>query len=78
MEEKIVDIIIKVCDDDTIKYNKNIDLIETDILDSLAFINLITELEEEFSIEIQPTEVPSETWSSLDKIVKMVENKLRS
>lgn len=77
MEEKIIDILLKVCDDETIKRDKNIDLIETDILDSLAFINLIAELEDEFDIEIQPTQIEPDTWRSVDKIVKMVEDKIR-
>lgn len=77
MEEKIIDILVKVCDDEAIKRDKNIDLIETDILDSLAFINLIAELEDEFDIEIQPTQIEPDTWRSVDKIVRMVEDKIR-
>ena len=53
---------------------ENVDLIDNNILDSLAFIELMTELEEEFDIEIQPTQVPSDTWRSLDSIVELVEN----
>lgn len=77
MEDKIINILVKVCDDEAIKIDKNIDLIETNILDSLAFINLIAELESEFKIEIQPTQIEPDTWRSIDKIVKMVEDKIR-
>lgn len=74
MKEKIIEIIIKLTEYEELKSNPNVDLIEEDILDSLAFIELISELENEFDIEIQPTQVPNNTWNSVNNIVKMVEN----
>ena len=76
MEEKIVDLIIKLTGFEELKENLNVDLIEEDILDSLAFIELISSLEEEFDIEIQPTQVANDTWRSVENIVKMVEEKM--
>lgn len=73
MKDKIIEIIIKLTDYEDLVNNNDIDLVEEDILDSLAFIELITELEETFEIEIQPTQVPSDTWRKIDNIVKMVE-----
>lgn len=75
MRDLIIDIIIKITNYTNLKENIEIDLIQNEILDSLAFIELITELEETFDIEIQPTQIPSDTWRSVEKIVKMVENK---
>lgn len=75
MRDLIIDIIIKITNYTNLKENVEIDLIQNEILDSLAFIELITELEETFDIEIQPTQIPSDTWRSVEKIVKMVENK---
>lgn len=57
MEEKVVEIIERVSDFKELSNDLEIDLIENEILDSLAFIELIAELEEEFDIEIQPTQV---------------------
>ena len=75
MRDLIIDIIIKITNYTNLKENIEIDLIQNEILDSLAFIELITELEETFDIEIQPTQIPSDTWRSVEKIVKMIENK---
>lgn len=73
MENKIIDIIIEVCEDESIRNNiKEIDLLEDDILDSLAFINLISRLEEEFNIEIQPTQINPDTWRKVSSIVELV------
>ncbi len=76
MKEQIIDIIVRLTDYDNLRTNPNIDLIEEDILDSLAFIELISELEDQFDIEIQPTQVPNYTWNKVDNIVKMVESKM--
>ena len=75
MRDIIIDIIIKITNYTRLKENLEIDLIKNEILDSLAFIELITELEETFDVEIQPTQIPSDTWRSVEKIVKMVEEK---
>ena len=72
MEEQILNIIVEVCNDETIRNNRNIDLIENDILDSLAFITLISRLNDEFDIEIQPTQVKPSTWRTVDSIISLV------
>ncbi len=77
MEEEIVELIVKWTGYEKLRENKYVDLLEEDILDSLAFIEIITELEEEFDIEIQPTQVPQDTWRSVDNIVKMVKEKIK-
>ena len=73
MEEKIIEIIEKISDYKSLKENRDIDLLENEILDSLAFIELITALEDEFNIEIQPTQVEPDTWRSVKLITKLVE-----
>lgn len=72
MENKIIDIIVEVCHDETIRDNLDVDLIESDILDSLGFITLMSRLEEEFNIEIQPTQIDPKTWRHVDSIIEMV------
>lgn len=74
MKEQIIEIIERLTDYKGID-NKT-DLYEEDILDSLAFIELIAELENTFNIEIQPTQVSSDTWQTVDNIAKMVETQM--
>lgn len=74
MEDKIINIIAEVCENEEIKDNLDIDLIENEILDSLAFINLISRLEDEFDIEIQPTQVEPDTWRDINSIVELVKS----
>ena len=74
MENKIIEILVEVCGDESIKENSDIDLIVNDILDSLAFIELISRLEEEFDIEIQPTQVNPNSWRTVKSIVELVKS----
>ena len=78
MKEEILELIIKLTGYEDLKNNIDIDLIEEDILDSLSFIQLISELEEKYNIEIQPTQVPGDIWRSVDRIVEMVKEKMNS
>lgn len=72
MEDKVLEIVVQVCDTEQIRENKDIDLLENDLIDSLAFITLIERLEEEFDIEIQPTQERPDTWRTVDSIVDLV------
>lgn len=49
MENKIVDIIKDVTNYDELTIDNDIDLIENNIIDSLAFIELIAQLEDIFN-----------------------------
>ena len=72
MEEQIIKLIEDITHYNGI--NNSIDLIEEDILDSLAFIELIGQLNNTFNIEIQPTQVSGNTWRTVDGISKMVKS----
>ena len=72
MEERIIQIIENLTDYKELKNNREIDLLENEILDSLAFIELISALEKEYNIEIQPTEVNPKTWRSISSIAELV------
>lgn len=78
MEERIISIICDVCGNDEVRKNKNIDLLAEDVLDSMAFIELVQRLEDEFDIEIQPTEEKPSTWKNVENILDMVKGKLKS
>ena len=72
MEDKVIEIIENVTGYKNLKENIDIDLLENEILDSMSFIELISFLEDEFDIEIQPTTVSSDTWRNVGKIVELV------
>lgn len=74
MEQRIIEIIENLTEFEELAQNKEIDLLENDILDSLSFIQLIEILQDEFNIEIQPTQVPSKSWRTVKNIVELVKD----
>ncbi len=76
MEEKIIEIIENLTGYQELKENREMDLLENEILDSLAFIELITALEEEFDIEIQPTQVEPSTWRTVKNMTDFIKSLL--
>ncbi|MBQ9658171.1 MAG: hypothetical protein IJV31_05315 [Clostridia bacterium] len=72
MKKRIIEIIENLTEFKGLEKNPKIDLIEEDILDSLSFIELIAALEDEYNIEIQPTQVDADSWRSVENIAKLV------
>ena len=77
MEDIIIEIIEKITEYKEIKNNKDIDLLENEILDSLAFIELIEMLNEEFNIELQPTQIKPDIWRSVKSIAEYIQQLLK-
>ncbi len=74
MKDKIKDILYSVCDDERV-YEDGIDLLE-EVIDSMALIELISILEEKFSIVVSPTEIPLDSLRTIDGITEFVEGKM--
>lgn len=74
MEDKIIEIIKNVTECDEI--SKDCDLIDDGILDSLAFIELIAALENEYNVELQPTQIPGNTWRKVESITNMIKDRM--
>ena len=73
-----MDIIKDVTNYDELTIDNDINLIENNIIDSLAFIELIAQLEDIFNIEIQPSQVQNYTWRTVKNIIEMVKRKNRT
>lgn len=74
MEDKIKDILYEVCDDERV-YEEGIDLLE-EVIDSMALIELFSRFEEEFDIEVQPTEIPLDSLRTIEGIKELIEGKI--
>lgn len=48
MEEKLLDILAEVCDDDSVKTDLDGELFDSGLLDSLAFADLLFAIEDNF------------------------------
>ncbi|HAZ37321.1 MAG TPA: D-alanine--poly(phosphoribitol) ligase subunit 2 [Clostridiaceae bacterium] len=70
MEEKVLSILEDICGTDEIKNDMDIDLFENGLLDSLGVIELIVDIEDNFNIKLEPTEVKREDISTPRKVIE--------
>jgi len=70
MKEKLFNILEEICETDIVKKDGNIDLFESHLIDSFGFIELLAAIEEEFGIELAPTEVDWEDIATPNKIIE--------
>lgn len=66
----VEDILYEICDDKNV-YKKDIDLVESELLDSYAFIELFTRLEDE-GIYLQPTRVDRNKLRTVSGIKELI------
>ena len=76
LEAKILEMIEDISGDDEVGEHRDEDLFELDVLDSMAAVELLVAIEDEFGVSIAPTEVPREEMNTVNLIVKQVEQRL--
>ncbi len=76
IEQEVADILADICDDDAVREERDIDLFEAGLLDSLAGIEVLVAIEERFGVEIAPTEVERAEMNSVNKIIDRVAERL--
>ena len=76
MEEKLLDLIADICDSDSVRERRDLDLFGAGLLDSLGAIDLLVEIEEEFGVVIAPTELEREEMNTVNKIIARVKERL--
>lgn len=71
MREVILEILQSIREDGD--FENSADFIEDGLLDSFEIVNLVSELEEKFLIEIRGTDIVPENFTSLDVMTTLVE-----
>ena len=72
MEKKIIKI-LKEINPDVEDYASETNLVEDGYLDSLAIVQIVTALEEKYDIDIDPEDIIPENFSSVNKIILLVQ-----
>lgn len=75
MKEKVLDLLEEVCDDDVVREDLDMDLFEEELMDSLAFAELLAMIEDELGVVISPSEVVRSQVNIANKIIALVEEK---
>ena len=63
---------------DQVHKDLNVDLFGEKLLDSLASVELILALSEDFGIEVSPGEIDREMWATPHKIIGYFEERLKN
>lgn len=77
MEDKILDLLAKITEVEEIKEDRNLNLFDDGILDSLSLIELLLALEEEFGLKLEPTEIDREDIETPNKLLDYLVKRLQ-
>lgn len=72
LKAKMLDLLEDVCGDPAVRDHLDDDLFELGLLDSMAAIELLVSIEDEFGVSIAPTEVERSEMNTANKIVAQV------
>ncbi|WP_165003041.1 MULTISPECIES: D-alanine--poly(phosphoribitol) ligase subunit DltC [unclassified Enterococcus] len=73
MEEQILAILEEITGTDEVRKNREIDLFEEGLLDSLASVQLLVELDGQLDIQVPVSEFDRENWNTPNKIIAQAE-----
>ncbi len=76
IDEKIVDLIVDISGEDEVAEERDIDLFEEEILDSMAAIELLVAIKDEFGVTIAPTELDRSEMNTVNKVIARVTERL--
>ena len=76
MEEKVLNMLIEVTGSDDIAEEKNIDLFEAGLLDSLGIIEVLLKIEEIFGLRLQPTDLERKDMSTVNNLIAFLQSKI--
>lgn len=74
--ERLLDLIEEVAGDPVVREERDIDLFEEGLFDSMAAIEFLVDLETEFGVRIAPTELEREEMNTVNKIIARVAERL--
>ena len=72
MRDKLLDIIENICGDEIVKENPDINLLEEDLIDSLDYVSLLLDIQDEYGVVLSPSEFTREPMDTPNKIVDRV------
>lgn len=76
IEEKVLGMLEDICDDDAVREERDIDLFDAGLLDSMAAIELLVAIEEDFGVQIAPTAVDRDEMNTVNKIIHQIQVRL--
>ena len=76
IKEQILEMLEESWEDEVVREDLDINLKEEGLMDSLAFVEMLVRIEENFGLSIAPTEVTYEEIDTPNKVISYIENRL--
>ena len=75
MQEQVIEIFEEVTGCDEIREDLEMDLFEAGLLDSLAIIEVLLQIEERLGIKLQPTDLERSDMATVNNLVAFLETR---
>lgn len=75
LENEILEIIEELCGDEVVWEERDLDLFEEGLFDSLLAIEFLVTIEERFGVVIAPTELEREEMNTPTKIIERIKER---
>ncbi|MDO1605102.1 D-alanine--poly(phosphoribitol) ligase subunit DltC [Lactobacillus sp. YT155] len=72
MEDTILDILTDITGTDEVRNNPDINLFDEGLLDSLATVQLLVEIDGQLGVQVPVSETVREEWDTPNKIIQQV------
>lgn len=72
VEETVLDILEEITGTDEVKANKEINLFEEGLMDSLATVQLLVEIDGQLNVQVPVSEFDRDLWNTPAKIIEQV------
>lgn len=76
IEEKTLEMLEEICADSAVRDERDVDLFDAGLLDSMAAIEVLVAIEEEFGVEIAPTELERDEMNTVNKIIDRIAERM--
>lgn len=74
MKDTVLDILEDLTGSDEVKKDLDVNLFETGLLDSMATVQLLLELQTQLGVDVPVSEFERSKWDTPNKIIAKVEN----
>lgn len=74
MKEQVLDILVDLTGSEEVRDNLNLNLFDNGLLDSMATVQLLLELQTQLGIDVPVSEFERSEWDTPNKIIAKVEN----
>jgi D-alanine--poly(phosphoribitol) ligase subunit 2 len=75
--EKVLQILESVTETDEVRTNLELQLYESQLLDSIMTVELMIRIEEELGLKVSPAEFERENWETPRKIIADLESRMQ-